>query len=75
MVNPSRAMMKANEKLYNTTRRAFPAPTAPEPPPLDSLWKTLTIRQMRALAQRIGPEETVRFVKTMQERENGIQPD
>jgi hypothetical protein len=69
VVDPSRAMLKANEKLYNTTRRAFPAPIAPEPPPLDSMWKTLTIRQMRALSQRIGTEETIRFVKTMQERE------
>ncbi len=68
-------MAKANEILYKTTRSAVPKMPAPEPPPLDAMWKTLTFRQLKALAGRIGRDETIRFVKKMQEIENGLPTD
>lgn len=68
------AYNKAGERLFNAYRRAFASPVRMEPvepPPIDSLWDTMSIAQVNTLRQRVGDDTVQRFLGYMRKKRGG----
>ena len=67
----SGAYQRANKGLLGGWKRALSALPETEPPPIDELWESTTVGDLRRLQQRFGTKPVAGWVEQMWRREHG----